>query len=115
MGGIIMKNFGGMPNMNNLMKQAQKMQRQMEKTQAELEEKEVTATAGGGVVEVVVTGKREIKSITIDPDVVDQDDVETLEDLVMAAVNEGLRQAEELANKEMSKLTGGMGLPGGMF
>lgn len=110
-----MKNFGGMPNMNNLMKQAQKMQRQMEKTQAELEEKEVTATAGGGVVEVVVTGKREIKSITIDPDVVDQDDVETLEDLVMAAVNEGLRQAEELANKEMSKLTGGMGLPGGMF
>lgn len=110
-----MKNFGGMPNMNNLMKQAQKMQRQMEKTQAELEEKEVTATAGGGVVEVVVTGKREIKSITIDPEVVDADDVETLEDLVMAAVNEGLRQAEELANKEMSKLTGGMGLPGGMF
>lgn len=110
-----MKNFGGMPNMNNLMKQAQKMQRQMEKTQAELEEKEVTATAGGGVIEVVVTGKREIKSITIDPEVVDPDDVETLEDLVMAAVNEGLRQAEELANKEMSKLTGGMGLPGGMF
>ncbi len=110
-----MKNFGGMPNMNNLMKQAQKMQRQMEKTQAELQEKEVTATAGGGVVEVVVTGKRELKSITIDPEVVDPDDVETLEDLVMAAVNEGLRQAEELTNKEMAKVTGGMGLPGGMF
>lgn len=110
-----MKNFGGMPNMNNLMKQAQKMQRQMEKTQAELGEKEVTATAGGGVVEVVVTGKRELKSITIDPEVVDSDDVETLEDLVMAAVNEGLRQAEELTSKEMAKVTGGMGLPGGMF
>lgn len=110
-----MRNFGGMPNMNNLMKQAQKMQKQMEKTQAELEAKEVTATAGGGVVEVVVSGKREIKSITIDEDVVDPDDIETLEDLVMAAVNEGLRQAEELANKEMSKVTGGMGLPGGMF
>lgn len=110
-----MKNFGGMPNMNNLMKQAQKMQRQMEKTQAELQSKEVTATAGGGVVEVVVTGKRELKSITIDPEVVDPDDVETLEDLVMAAVNEGLRQAEELTNKEMAKVTGGMGLPGGMF
>ena len=110
-----MKNFGGMPNMNNLMKQAQKMQRQMEKTQAELQEKEVTATAGGGVVEVVVTGKRELKSIKIDPEVVDPDDVETLEDLVMAAVNEGLRQAEELTNQEMAKVTGGMGLPGGMF
>lgn len=110
-----MKNFGGMPNMNNLMKQAQKMQRQMEKTQQELEEKEVTATAGGGVVEVVVSGKRELKSIKIDPEVVDSDDVETLEDLVMAAVNEGLRQAEELTNKEMAKVTGGMGLPGGMF
>ena len=110
-----MKNFGGMPNMNNLMKQAQKMQRQMEKTQEELQAKEVTATAGGGVVEVVVTGKRELKSITIDPEVVDPDDVETLEDLVMAAVNEGLRQAEELTNKEMAKVTGGMGLPGGMF
>ena len=110
-----MKNFGGMPNMNNLMKQAQKMQRQMEKTQEELQAKEVTATAGGGVVKVVVTGKRELKSITIDPEVVDSDDVEILEDLVMAAVNEGLRQAEELTNKEMAKVTGGMGLPGGMF
>lgn len=110
-----MRNRGGMPNMNNLMKQAQKMQRQMEKTQAELEEKEITATAGGGVVEVVISGKRELKSITIDPEVVDSDDVETLEDLVMAAVNEGLRQAEELANKEMAKVTGGMGMPGGMF
>lgn len=110
-----MRNFGGMPNMNQLMKQAQKMQRQMEKTQKELEEKEIIATAGGGVVEVVVSGKKEIKSITIDPEVVDPDDVETLEDLVMAAVNEGLRQAEELSSKEMAKVTGGMGLPGGMF
>jgi len=110
-----MKNFGGMPNMNNIMKQAQKMQRKMEETQKQLEEKEVTATAGGGVVEVVISGKKELKSITIDPEVVDPDDVETLEDLVMAAVNEGLRQAEELHSKEMAKVTGGMGLPGGMF
>ncbi len=109
-----MKNFGGMPNMQQLMKQAQKMQRQMEQAQAELEEKELTATAGGGVVEVVITGKKEIKSIKIDKEVVDPDDVESLEDLVLVAVNEAIRQADELSQKMMGKLTGGMPT-GGLF
>ena len=110
-----MKNFGGgMPNMQQLMKQAQKMQKQMEEAQAALETKELTATAGGGMVEVVITGKKEIKSIKINPDVVDPDDVETLEDLVLVAVNEAVRQADELTQKEMGKLTGGLPT-GGLF
>lgn len=101
---------GGMPGgMGNLMKQAQKMQRQMEESQKELEEKEVTATSGGGAVEVVVTGKKELSKITIDAEVVDPEDVEMLEDLIMAAVNEGLRKVDELSAQMMSKYTGGMG------
>lgn len=107
-------NFGGMPNMQQLMKQAQKMQKQMEDTQAKLEELTVTATAGGGMIEVVATGKKEIKSITIKEEVVDPEDIETLEDLVLAAVNEALRQAEEVSQKEMAKVTGGMPT-GGLF
>jgi DNA-binding YbaB/EbfC family protein len=86
----------------------------MEKLQDELQEKEVEATAGGGAVKVIATGKKEIKEITIDPDVVDPDDVEMLQDLVLAAVNEALRKAEEMVSTEMSKLTGGLGL-GGLF
>lgn len=108
-------NFGGgMPNMQQLMKQAQKMQKQMEEAQAKLEELEVTATAGGGMIEVTATAKKEIKAITIKEEVVDPEDIETLEDLVLAAVNEALRQAEELSQKEMSKVTGGMPT-GGLF
>lgn len=109
-----MRNFGGMPNMQQLMKQAQKMQKQMEEAQAALEAKELTATAGGGMVEVVITGKKEIKSIKIKPEVVDPDDVETLEDLVLVAVNEAVRQADELTQKEMGRLTGGLPT-GGLF
>lgn len=109
-----MRNFGGMPNMQQLMKQAQKMQKQMEEAQAALEQKELTATAGGGMVEVVITGKKEVKSITIKPEAVDPDDVETLEDLVLVAVNEALRQADELSQKEMGRLTGGLPT-GGLF
>ena len=107
---------GGMPgNMNNLMKQAQRMQRQMETQQAELEAKEFTAAAGGGVVEVTVTGKREITKVKIDPEAVDPEDVEMLEDLIMAA-NEPLRKCEEESAAQMSKLTGGLGgLGGGLF
>ena len=102
----------GMPaNMNNLMKQAQKMQRQMEESQKELEEKEFTATAGGGAVEVTVSGKKEVKKIKLSEEVVDPDDIEMLEDLVMAAVNDALTQADEASQSSMSKLTGGMGLP----
>lgn len=103
---------GGMPNMNNMMKQVQKMQKQMEQKQAELEEKEVEASAGGGAVVVKVSGKKELKSIEIKEDVVDPDDVEMLQDLIIAAVNEALRSADEFANKEMSQITGGMNIPG---
>jgi DNA-binding YbaB/EbfC family protein len=106
--------FGG-GNMNNLMKQAQKMQKDMEKLQSELQEKEVEATAGGGAVKVIATGKKEIKEITISRDVVDPDDVEMLQDLVLAAVNEAIRKADEMVNGEMSKITGGMGGLGGLF
>ena len=98
---------GGM-NMGNLMKQAQKMQKQMEEAQEQLENSEFTATAGGGVVEVTVGGNKEIKNIKLDPEVVDPEDVETLEDLVTAAVNEALRKMEEHSQEEMSKITGGM-------
>ena len=92
---------GGMPgNMNNLMKQAQRMQRQMEEQQAALETKEFTATAGGGVVEVTVTGKREVTKVKIDPEAVDPDDVEMLEDLIVAATNEALRKCEEESQAE---------------
>lgn len=101
---------GGMPgNMANLMKQAQKMQRQMEEATKELEEKEVTAAAGGGAVEVTVSGKKEVTRVKIDPDAVDPEDVEMLEDMIMAAVNEALRQIEEYSQQSMSKITGGMG------
>lgn len=107
---------GGFPgmggNMNNMMKQMQKMQKQMEKMQAELEEKEIEASAGGGAVTVTVTGKKEIIDVKIDESVVDPDDIEMLQDLIMAAANQALRDAEEMMTKEMSKLTGGMNIPG---
>lgn len=101
---------GGMPgNMNNLMKQAQRMQRQMEESQKELETKEFTAKAGGGAVSVTVTGNREVKSVIIDKEVVDPDDVEMLQDLVVAAVNEALKQVEDANAQAMSRMTGGLG------
>ena len=101
---------GGMPgNMGNLMKQAQKMQRQMEEASKELEEKEVTAAAGGGAVEVTVSGKKEVTKVKIDPEAVDPDDVEMLEDMIMAATNEALRKADEASAANMAKLTGGLG------
>ena len=97
---------GGMPgNMNNLMKQAQRMQRQMEENKKLLEEKEFTATSGGGAVEVVVSGKKELRSITISPDAVAPDDVEMLQDLILVAVNEAMKQVDA----ESEKLFGGMG------
>ena len=107
---------GGMPvNMNNIMKQAQKMQKQMEEATKELQEKEVTSSAGGGVVEVTVSGNREVTKVKIDPEAVDPDDVEMLEDLIMAATNEALRQIEEISAQSMSKITGGLGGMGGGF
>ncbi|NLJ40103.1 MAG: YbaB/EbfC family nucleoid-associated protein [Clostridiales bacterium] len=104
--------FPGMGNMNNLMKQAKKMQEQMVKVQEELEEKTVEASAGGGMVTVIANGKKEIMEIAIDPMAVDPDDVEMLQDLIMAAANEALRMADEMVQSEMGKITGGMGLPG---
>ena len=99
--------MGGMGNMN-MIKQAQKMQQDMQKMQAELEAKEYSARAGGGVVEAVVTGKRELKSVTIDPDAVDPEDVEMLQDMIVAAVNEALRAAETDMSANMSRITGGL-------
>lgn len=101
---------GGMPgNMSNLMKQAQRMQRQMEESQKELEVKEFVAKAGGGAVEVTVTGKKEITKVKLSEEVVDPDDIEMLEDLVMAAANEALRMADEASAEVMNKMTGGLG------
>ena len=108
---------GGGMNMNNLMKQAQKMQRQMEEATKELEDSEVSATAGGGAVEVTVSGKKEVTKIKLDEEVVDPDDIEMLEDLIMAATNEALRKIEEQSQASMAKITGGMGtgMPGMPF
>ena len=100
----------GMPgNMNNLMKQAQKMQRQMEEGQEELEAKEFSAKAGGGAVEVTVSGKKEVLKVQLSQEVVDPDDIEMLQDLIMAATNEALRMADEANNELMGKMTGGLG------
>ena len=107
---------GGMPgNMNNLMKQAQRMQRQMEETTKELEEKEYSASAGGGAVTVTVSGKKEVLSVKLAEEVVDPDDIEMLQDLIVAATNEALRKMEEESQAAMSKLTGGLGGLGGGF
>ncbi len=106
------KTGGGGGNMQKQLQQMQAMQRQMEQMQAELEEKEITTTSGGGAVSVTVNGKKEIVSLTLDKDVVDPDDVEMLQDLVMAAVNEAMRQIDEISNAEMGKLTGGLNIPG---
>ena len=104
--------FGGGANMQQLMRQAQKLQEQMTKAQEQLDEREYTAQAGGGMVSVTVTGKRELKALEIKPECVDPDDVELLQDMILAAVNEALRTAEETRNNEMSRLAPGMG---GMF
>ena len=99
-------------NMNNMLKQAQKMQQDMLKAQQEIEEKEIEASSGGGAVTVKVSGKKELLEIKLSEEVVDPDDIEMLEDLIKAAVNEGMRKADEESAKEMSKLTGGINIPG---
>jgi nucleoid-associated protein EbfC len=107
--------FGGQPNMQQLMKQAQKMQAQLESAQAELAETEVTGSAGGGLVTATVLGSGELQSIVIDPKVVDPDDVETLQDLIVAAMRDAARAVAEIAGEKMGPLAGGMGglgLPG---
>ena len=104
--------FPGGGNMNSMMKKVQKMQQEMARTQQEIEEKEFSSTAGGGVVEAVVNGKKEVLKIKIDEDVVDPEDTEMLEDLVVAAINDALKKADEYSQKEMGKLTGNINIPG---
>ncbi|MCK4690185.1 MAG: YbaB/EbfC family nucleoid-associated protein [Desulfuromonadales bacterium] len=98
--------------LGNIMKQAQQMQAKIARVQQELESKEVEATAGGGMVAARVNGKQELLSLTIEKDVVDPEDVEMLQDLVLAAVNEAIKQSQEMIKQEMSKVTGGMNIPG---
>ncbi len=101
----------GLPNMGNLMKQAQQFQTRLAKLQEELEKRTVEASSGGGMVTAVVSGGQQILSVSIDPEVVDANDIEMLQDLIIAAVNDGLTRAKEMVNEEMGKLTGGMNLP----
>lgn len=105
--------YGGGPgNMQQMIRQAQKIQEDMAKKSEELELLETTITSGGGAVEIVITGKKVIKSLTIKPEVVDPEDIEMLQDLIIAAVNEAVRTVEEAANKEMEKISGGLNVPG---
>lgn len=108
------RGMGGAPkgNKNDMMRQIQKMQEEMMQAQETLEESEVEGTAGGGAVKVIAKGSKVISSVSIDPDVIDEDDVEMLEDLIVAAVNDALAKADELTNSEMSRFTGGMSIPG---
>ena len=99
-------------NMNSVIKQAQKMQEEMEKIQQETEEEQIEATSGGGAIKVVMSGKKELVSIKIDPDAVDPDDVETLEDLIIAAINEAVKKADDLMSDRMGAITGGLNIPG---
>ena len=103
--------FGG-GNMNNLMKQAQTMQQQMMEMQKAIEEKEFVASVGGGMVTVSVNGKKDIQKVSIDPEVVDPEDVETLEDMILGALKEAMAKADEETQREMSRITGGMNIPG---
>ncbi|MHB1127693.1 MAG: YbaB/EbfC family nucleoid-associated protein [Bacillota bacterium] len=102
----------GIGNMGKMMKQVQKMQADMARLQEELADKTVEATAGGGAVQVVTNGKQEIVSIQIAPEVIDPEDAEMLQDLIRAAVNESIRKSQEMVSQEMSKITGGMKIPG---
>lgn len=108
----IPQGMGGGQNMSGMLRQAQKMQEQMQELSAELEEREYTVKAGGGAVTVVITGKKEIRSLEIDPDIVDPDDIETLTDVLTAAFNESIKKVEDTQQEEMSKITGAMNIPG---
>ncbi len=106
------RGMGGMGNMNSMIKQAQKMQEEMLKAQEELADKTVEASVGGGAVSAKVNGKKELIELTISPDAVDPEDIEMLQDMVMSAVNEALRKADEAATQSLSSITGGMKIPG---
>lgn len=106
------KNIGGAQNMNSMIKQAQKMQDEITELQNDIEARDFSATSGGGAVEVVVTGAKNIKALTIKPEVVDKDDVEMLQDLIISAINEAMADVEKTTEEEMNKITGGVTLPG---
>ena len=108
----IPKGMGGAQNMNAMLRQAQKMQEDMAALQEELDAREYDISAGGGVVGVKINGKKEILSIDIKPEVVDPDDIETLSDILVAAVNEAIKRVEDTNSEEMGKITGGLGMPG---
>ncbi|MBO5164030.1 MAG: YbaB/EbfC family nucleoid-associated protein [Ruminococcus sp.] len=108
----IPKNSGGAQNMNQVLRQAQKMQDQITELQEDIESREFTATAGGGAVEVTLSGKKEIKSLTLKPEVVDPEDIEMLQDLIISAINEAVNTIETTTEAEMSKVTGGVSIPG---
>ncbi len=107
------KGMGGGPSdMNGMLRQAQKMQEELQQKQAELEEREYTVSAGGGMVSVRINGRREILGIRIDPEIVDPDDIETLSDILVAGVNEAIKKVDSVSSEEMEKVTGGLGIPG---
>lgn len=110
-----MFNGGNMNQMNQMMKKVQKLQKQMTQMQDELMKRTVEVTAGGGAVKIVMSGEKEVKNLTIDPAAVDPEDVEMLQDLLSAAFNEATKKVDEMMKSEMGKLTGGMGLPPGLF
>lgn len=108
----IPKNMGANQNMNSMIRQAQKMQEQITELQNDIEERDFSATAGGGAVEVVLSGKKTVKSLTLKPEVVDPEDIEMLQDLIISAVNEAVNSIEQTTEEEMNKITGGVALPG---
>lgn len=108
----IPKGSGGAQNMNQVIKQAQKMQDQITELQSDIEEREFTASSGGGAVEVTLSGKKEIKSLTLKPEVVDPEDIEMLQDLIISAINEAVNNIETTTESEMLKITGGVSIPG---
>lgn len=108
----IPKNMGANHNMNSMIRQAQKMQEQITELQNDIEERDFSATAGGGAVEVVLSGKKTMKSLTLKPEVVDPEDIEMLQDLIISAVNEAVNSIEQTTEEEMNKITGGVALPG---
>jgi DNA-binding YbaB/EbfC family protein len=110
--GMKFPGMGGMGNMQGMLQKMQKMQAEMQKSQADIEGRTFETTVGGGAVTVVVNGKKELVSVKIAPSAVDPEDVEMLQDLIVAAVNEGLRQVNEVTEQEMGKITGGLKLPG---
>ena len=108
----IPKNMGANQNMNSMIRQAQKMQEQITELQNDIEERDFSATAGGGAVEVVLSGKKTMKSLTLKPEVVDPEDIEMLQDLIISAINEAVNSIEQTTEEEMNKITGGVALPG---